>query len=85
MEPVFCQLAAFHVDRAARLAAAAARAVRPVLPGGGNRARGRFDGDGAGPGKTLDLLHQDYRYVFPIGGFVIVAAALPFYEIYLFF
>lgn len=55
------------------------------LRGGGNRARSRFDGDGAGPGKTLDLLHQDYRYVFPIGGFVIVAAALPFYEIYLFF
>ena len=36
-------------------------------------------------GKTLDLLHQDYRSVFPIGGFVIVAAALPFLEIYLFF
>lgn len=35
-------------------------------------------------GKTLDLL-QDYRYVFPIGGFATVAAALPFYEIYLFF
>ena len=35
-------------------------------------------------GKTLDLL-QDYRYVFPIGGFATVAAALPFLEIYLFF
>ncbi len=40
---------------------------------------------GPAPGKTLDLLHQDYRYVFPIGGFVTVAAALPFLEIYLFF
>ena len=40
---------------------------------------------GPAPGKTFDLLHQDYRSVFPIGGFVIVAAALPFLEIYLFF
>ncbi|WP_288560606.1 hypothetical protein [uncultured Victivallis sp.] len=52
------------------------------LRGGGNRARSRFDGDGAGPGKTLDLLHQDYRYVFPIGGFATVAAALLFFKVY---
>ena len=37
---------------------------------------------GPAPGKTLDLLHQDYRSVFPIGGFVIVAAALPFFKVY---
>ena len=32
-------------------------------------------------GKTLDLL-QDYRYVFPIGGFATVAAALLFFKVY---
>lgn len=33
-------------------------------------------------GKTLDLLHQDYRYVFLIGGFVTVAAIGLFVKIY---
>ena len=33
-------------------------------------------------GKTLDLLHQDYRYVFLIGGFVTAAAALLFFKVY---
>lgn len=72
----------FHADRLARFAAAASRLFAQFSSAGGIVFAAGSMVMGPALGKTLDLLHQDYRYVFLIGGFVTVAAIGLFVKIY---